>query len=41
MANPANTPLRKRRLGRQGLEAAEIGSGAMGWPPAPAGLPGE
>jgi aryl-alcohol dehydrogenase-like predicted oxidoreductase len=26
----ANTAPRKRRLGRQGLEAAEIGFGAMG-----------
>ena len=30
MTNTADTPLRKRRLGRQGLEAAEIGFGAMG-----------
>ena len=30
MTNTADTPLRKRRVGRQGLEAAEIGIGAMG-----------
>jgi class 3 adenylate cyclase len=30
MTNTADTPLRKRRLGRQGLEAAETGFGAMG-----------